>query len=713
MTVSGKSADETGQAMKRLALALETGNADARTFTSLFLQFPELGRAVATGLNLSTGAFKQMLLAGQISTQDIVRGLQAAGQESSNLSTRFKNTEVTISQAFTTLRNAVERYIGQSDQASGVTRKLAEAIQFIATNANVTLPIIKAITVAITVLGVAMVVTSGAATAFFAALGANKWGLIIAGIAAAISLFVSFGDRIKLTADGSVTALGLVVGAIRLLGSGIEALVSLANVFFAALQAGNPVAQGLALVLTGVALAVAALRAVMIAQWVLSFVGALLSFAAAALGAAAAIAPVVLAVVGLAAAFAAGAVLTVKLTDALGITTGAYDRLEKQVTSFATTIKEKVGTAVTDASESLKKNALVTKDWAGDWGKAGNDVSGSAGKVKDSVNKMASDGQAALKAYGDAVANAQKNQQAFLKAMGDDVGAASIVINEAWQHAANDPDAGIKAYNQRLNETVTAQRNSMVALIEEQKKYEAAQKEAADKVIQEQDKVSQSTKSMSDNIGQALAASDGAYTKWATDAEAAIDKVIASENAAASQRAAQRQASQGTSTFSTTPGQVSFTAFQGTGTGRTLQAAGIDVGTLDSLLRAQSTSGGTGQEFAIDQQLRQFAQGYGEQQKALLRQLGLQFAGGGSFTVGGSGGTDTSLVQFMGTPGEVVNIEKPSSGGTTSKHSDTVRPITVQMTINTPDANSFRRNEQQLAMELIGKLRTAQNLLAK
>jgi hypothetical protein len=39
------------------------------------------------------------------------------------------------------------------------------------------------------------------------------------------------------------------------------------------------------------------------------------------------------------------------------------------------------------------------------------------------------------------------------------------------------------------------------------------------------------------------------------------------------------------------------------------------------------------------------------------------FAHGGSFTVGGSGGTDSKLVQFWATPGELVNISTPNQAG--------------------------------------------------
>jgi hypothetical protein len=51
------------------------------------------------------------------------------------------------------------------------------------------------------------------------------------------------------------------------------------------------------------------------------------------------------------------------------------------------------------------------------------------------------------------------------------------------------------------------------------------------------------------------------------------------------------------------------------------------------------------------------------------------FATGGSFTVGGQGGTDSQLVQFMATPGEVVTITPP--GSSTAKMAPPTTPTTA------------------------------------
>jgi hypothetical protein len=81
------------------------------------------------------------------------------------------------------------------------------------------------------------------------------------------------------------------------------------------------------------------------------------------------------------------------------------------------------------------------------------------------------------------------------------------------------------------------------------------------------------------------------------------------------------------------------------------------------------------------------------------------FANGGSFNVGGSGGTDSQLVQFMASPNETVTIQTPqqrqagNGGGS--------RNVIVNMEVKTPDANSFRRSQNQTLMQLAGKINNA------
>jgi hypothetical protein len=81
-------------------------------------------------------------------------------------------------------------------------------------------------------------------------------------------------------------------------------------------------------------------------------------------------------------------------------------------------------------------------------------------------------------------------------------------------------------------------------------------------------------------------------------------------------------------------------------------------------------------------------------------------ATGGTFDVGGQGGTDTQLVQFMATPGERVNVTTPgqrkaqteAGAGTT---------VVVQMTVNAKDADSFNLSQKTMAMKLQSELSRA------
>jgi hypothetical protein len=62
---------------------------------------------------------------------------------------------------------------------------------------------------------------------------------------------------------------------------------------------------------------------------------------------------------------------------------------------------------------------------------------------------------------------------------------------------------------------------------------------------------------------------------------------------------------------------------------------------------------------------------------------GMRFANGGSFTVGGAGGTDSQRVSFMATPGEKVKVTKPGQGDGSAQVNfnfyGKVEPSTVQL----------------------------------
>lgn len=77
-----------------------------------------------------------------------------------------------------------------------------------------------------------------------------------------------------------------------------------------------------------------------------------------------------------------------------------------------------------------------------------------------------------------------------------------------------------------------------------------------------------------------------------------------------------------------------------------------------------------------------------------------KFAAGGMFEVGGYGGVDSQLVSMMVTPGERVTVQTPQQAASGAAGGDTHNHINLNMVVNTPDANSFRRSRQQTFMQV-------------
>lgn len=83
------------------------------------------------------------------------------------------------------------------------------------------------------------------------------------------------------------------------------------------------------------------------------------------------------------------------------------------------------------------------------------------------------------------------------------------------------------------------------------------------------------------------------------------------------------------------------------------------------------------------------------------------FATGGSFTVGGAGGVDSQLVQFMATPGESVSVGRAQSntGGVSSRVSDALASIEAET--DALSRNNQERAIQQQLLDEVDRLRQA------
>lgn len=131
VAMSGASADEAQRGLTQFGQALATGSLKGQDLNSIMQQIPGLADAIAKGLGVTTGELKELGAKGELSIQKVIGALQKVRTQVDN---DFDNRLKTISGSFNNLQNAFTKFVGETDQAYGVTQKLAEGIEFVADN---------------------------------------------------------------------------------------------------------------------------------------------------------------------------------------------------------------------------------------------------------------------------------------------------------------------------------------------------------------------------------------------------------------------------------------------------------------------------------------------------------------------------------------------------------------------------------------------------
>lgn len=188
--VSGASAAEQASGILQLNQALQSGALQGDELRSILENAPMVAEAVAKEFGVSVGELKKLGAEGELVADRVFQGLLKA---SASVDEQFKRTSITTSQAFTNLRTALTQYFGQMDQATGISRAFAGAIQTVALNIDVAMR-------AAAVLGAALLAAfSPAIIAGVGAIVAPLAGVagLAAGVAAVAAGFAAFGDQIQ------------------------------------------------------------------------------------------------------------------------------------------------------------------------------------------------------------------------------------------------------------------------------------------------------------------------------------------------------------------------------------------------------------------------------------------------------------------------------------------------------------------------------------
>lgn len=197
LAASGTSAGQASGALTQLSQAMAGGVVRAEEFNSIMEGAPGLLIAVANGIegvDGDIGKLRQMMLDGELTSEAFFNGMLS---QSEALRASFENTAPTISQALTVLNDSFTLFVGQADQATGVTTAIAEGMLLLADNMEVAIPVFGAVGIAIAAIAapisVALIAVGGLAVAVI-----THWDEIKAAFKAGLEYFNSLPTKIQI-----------------------------------------------------------------------------------------------------------------------------------------------------------------------------------------------------------------------------------------------------------------------------------------------------------------------------------------------------------------------------------------------------------------------------------------------------------------------------------------------------------------------------------
>jgi tape measure domain-containing protein len=177
MAVSGARGDQAASALDAFAKSVARGKMEGEDFNRIIENAPELVKALADGLGVTTAEFRRMITEGEI-TSDVM--IPALISQMDKLQTKADEMPATITDGFTLLQNAMFEFIGRADKALGISEKLAAGLKFLSQNIEMVIGAMAGLAVAALGLAAALlpaatlmtILTGGAVLLGAAAIGA-------------------------------------------------------------------------------------------------------------------------------------------------------------------------------------------------------------------------------------------------------------------------------------------------------------------------------------------------------------------------------------------------------------------------------------------------------------------------------------------------------------------------------------------------------------
>lgn len=123
--IGGSSSEEMANALRQFGQSISSGVVRAEEFNSILEQMPELARQIASGMGVSIGELRQLMLDGKLTAEDALNAIQ---KQTGSVNAEFEKLPRTLSQANTALTNSFLSMIDSVNQATGASSGMVTVI---------------------------------------------------------------------------------------------------------------------------------------------------------------------------------------------------------------------------------------------------------------------------------------------------------------------------------------------------------------------------------------------------------------------------------------------------------------------------------------------------------------------------------------------------------------------------------------------------------
>lgn len=161
ISLTGPSSEEAANGLRQFNQGLSSGVLRGDEFNSVMENTPGLAKAIAAGFSsagpITTGELRKLAEEGALTGKALVEALERAGP---NVAKLAQSSTDTVSKAFTRLENSVLKFVGQTNEAYGVTALLAKGIDILSKNIGPAIIVLTAFTALLAVGAIASAINS-------------------------------------------------------------------------------------------------------------------------------------------------------------------------------------------------------------------------------------------------------------------------------------------------------------------------------------------------------------------------------------------------------------------------------------------------------------------------------------------------------------------------------------------------------------------------